>query len=42
MVTETILDYIMFYHLGIKNLTFEPISMDSYLLSKHNMLTENL
>ena len=27
VVTETILDYITFYHLGIEKLTFEPISM---------------
>ena len=26
-ITEAIIDYITFYHLGIEKLTFEPISM---------------
>ena len=40
MVTETILDYITFRNW--KSWLLSPFPCDSYLLSKHNMLTENL
>ena len=45
MVTETILDYVTFYHFGMKNSSgtlSSKFPCDSYPIRKHNMLTENL